>query len=215
LGFDPDDVLTGYIARPISADNALFYRDLQSDLRATPGARSVAIASALPLRPSDQVSLSPADRPAPRAGGAPFFPLIVVDGDYFEALGTALFAGRPFNAQDTSSSSPVAVVSRRAADHLFSTAEVVGKHVLVDEKTTATIVGVVDDVVSTSTRDVGAVYLPYPQRSRADMIAIVRTTTAPAAWEGSLRAVVAGHDRGEAVFDVRTLAVVVDANLWL
>jgi putative ABC transport system permease protein len=216
LGFEPKGVLTGRVARTPDAPDTPFYHELVTRLQAVPGVTSVGLVSTLPLEPADQVSVHGADRPRPAAGEAPSVRLAVVAGDYFGAAGISILAGRSFTAHDDATAPAVAMLSRRSARLLFSTEEAVSRRVIMlDDGTTYTVVGIVDDVVAPSGEDRDTIYLPLQQRPRARITALLRTTSNPRSFEGPLRSVVAGLDRNQPVFDIRPLDAIVDESLWL
>lgn len=80
-----------------------------------------------------------------------------VSPGYFETLGIRMLAGRDFNAADTQTSPPVAIINSKFAKKYFGNAPAVGRHIGVGgdpgTKTDITVVGVVKDARYESLRD--------------------------------------------------------------
>lgn len=96
---------------------------------------------------------------------APSAGLISVSPGYFEAMGTPLVRGRPFDASDRPGGLPTAVVSQRFVERWMAGRDPIGSRVQVDS-VWRTIVGVAADV-HTFHLNVAAgptVYVPYSQR---------------------------------------------------
>jgi putative ABC transport system permease protein len=215
LGFEPKGALTGQIARPDGRESTAFYGDFMSRVRAMAGVKAVGLVSSLPLKSGEDIVLFAADRPAPAPGEAPSLRLIVAEGDYFDAVGTPILAGRSFNSQDTATSPAVAILSRAGAKRLFSTEAATGKRLMLSATTACTVVGVVGDVTSLDGTDRGAIYLPLAQRPRGQLTVVVRTSSPPMTLETSLRDAAIALDRNQPLSDVRALEVVVEESLWL
>lgn len=100
-----------------------------------------------------------------------------IGADYFKVLGTPVLAGRAFTQQD-GLTNRVAIVNEKAARHFWRDESPIGKHAVIgwDHGDDHEIVGVVKDVKSESLRkDAGAaVFLPFPQNTRAHFVLHVR-----------------------------------------
>ena len=216
LGFDPENVMAMRMTLPESryptADGRLrFFASLEERVLAMPGVESAAFANNLPLRGGWSSGFRIEGEPPPPKGyhGADFQAVSV---GYFRTLGIKRTGGRLLERHDTTSSEPVAVVSRLFEHRFLGGRNAVGHQIRRGgpEAPAITIVGVVEDVRRDGrTSDVEPqVYLPaaqttiYPVRL-ADFA--VRTVSRPADHMVGIRAAVADLDPQQAVSNVRTL----------
>jgi predicted permease len=215
LGFNPDDVIAMRMTLPESryptGDARLrFFETLEERVAALPGVDSVAFANNLPLRGGWSSGFRIEGEPAPPSGyhGADFQAVSV---GYFATLAITPTQGRLLERHDTTSSQPVAVVSRSFEHRFLAGRSAIGRQIRRGtEAPGITIVGVVEDVRRDGrTSDVEPqVYLPaaqtaiYPVRL-ADFA--VRTQSRPADLVAAIRVAVQGVDPQQAVSNVRTL----------
>jgi predicted permease len=137
---------------------------------------------------------------------------------YFRTMGMTLLKGRDFDARDTVSSTPVAVINRTLAERYFAGENPIGQKVLVwhDEQTPREIVGVVGDLKSADLTATAGVemFVPHTQgRSLStDMTLVVRTAGAPAAAMTAVKGALQSIDPVQAAYDARTFdAIMADA----
>ncbi|MCL4820761.1 MAG: ABC transporter permease [Vicinamibacteria bacterium] len=165
-GYDTRDVFTFQFApdQPTLTDGpawARFHLDFLDRLRALPGVRSVGLVENLPLNEETRSQRVRAEGTAPDDGGN----LLHVNwtaGDYFEAMGIELLAGRAFETADHVAPGNV-LVSRSAARLLWPGRDPVGQRLQPQgDETWHTVVGVVEDVMQSGFRDTprANVYLP-------------------------------------------------------
>ena len=142
-----------------------------------------------------------------------------VSNDYLQTLGIPLVAGRLFNASDTATSLPVAVVNESFARHFFARpTDILGHHFARPDrpKTDAVIVGMVRDVKHTSLRDDAkpTCYTLFNQAERPGGLTIyVRTWQAPDGAANSIRAAVAKIDSKLIVDGLSTMTDQIDQNI--
>lgn len=130
-GFDRDGVLVvqANLSKAGYPENALrsVERGIVERLGQLPGVRSASASLVTPpgnMTWNDDVSVdghepaSPTDR---------LVYMNTVSGDYFATMGTALLAGRSFNALDTEGSARVAVINRTMAERFFGEPAPVGR----------------------------------------------------------------------------------------
>jgi putative ABC transport system permease protein len=186
-GFDParvdvislDVSLTG-----IKADAEVpFVRDLLTRVRALPGVESATTAWDLPL---DGSRMSLGALRLPSSDQRLDVDWNIVDPGYFRTLRIRLLRGRDFAESDTRGTPRVAIVNNALARRLWPNGDAIGKQLQgenPDEQFTLTVVGVADDVKTTSLGgDVGPfVYVPMGQQSMSRMWLVVRTAAAPSA----------------------------------
>jgi len=219
-GFDPDKVLVADIPLSLQkyrgAEKRLqFFQSLLERLGNTPGVRSTALSSDMPLA-GTPMSQTIHIEGSPPAAEEPTATLHTASERYFQTLGIKLRRGRMFTPQDRADSLPVVIVNQSLAKAHWPGQEAIGKQLSIpafggDRRT---IVGVVEDV-----RDFGldtaagpTVYLPFLQMPAGERI-FVRTESAPAGLAGAIREAVHALDPEQPVEDIQTLEQVRSA--WL
>jgi len=183
LGYEPRGVVLMFLVLPESHDGSrqaglTFYERIQERIRALPGVRSAAVATAVPMGgvgiSGAPVPEGEAERPNERSAH-----WSIVNRDYFRTLGIPVLRGRLFGPQDREGSLPVAIVSRRVAEHYFPGQNPIGKRIQFpalpynlsdidgDHALLREIVGIVGDVrhVSVSDRESQDVYIPETQNA--------------------------------------------------
>jgi len=218
-GVDLDRVLTGRIALPGTrypdAQKATrFYADLIARLRANTAVENAAAASFVPAGTGGfglgRVFVAQG-RPDPPVGTEVDAMWNVVTPDYFRTVGMTLLRGRQFTDDDTSSSTPVMIVSESFAARMFPGESAVGKRARSwrDENVQREIVGVVTDVRFLELNDTprSAMYVPHTQNSWGSMLITIRARAGdPLALAPLLRKSVAEADPLLAVANVGTMA---------
>ena len=156
LGFRPDHVLVANYSLPRqqyatqAAVNA-FNDELVLRLQQLPGVKSVGLTSFLPAAGSNGSSSFIAEGYGPPKGaGLNMATTIQVQGDYLQAMGIPLLAGRLFTPADNENTQLVAIVNHKLAEHYWPGGNAIGKRMRIgmQESLTpwTTIVGVVADV---------------------------------------------------------------------
>jgi predicted permease len=125
-----------------------FYSSIQEKLELAPEVKSVGAVTLLPLTPGDtDISFQITGRPPYAPGEQPVAQYRVVSGDYFQAAGIPLLAGRFFDQQDAPDSPPRILINRSMALHFWKTPEAaLGNRIDNEDGWSAIIVGVVGDV---------------------------------------------------------------------
>jgi len=155
LGFEVTGRTTFAVSLPTirySPDEAIaFHERLDDELSAIPGVSRVARISELPLGTAENVvSFSRPDQPPPPPGQGLGARIARVDPDYFAAMGIPIVKGRAFTPSDRREAPPVVVINRRMAEAFWPDDDPVGRAIVIDGRPSATIVGIVGDVRSTS-----------------------------------------------------------------
>jgi putative ABC transport system permease protein len=201
LGYNPQNVLTSFLALPPSADGsrtagaALFAR-IRERIAALPGVRAVATASSIPMfgvsiSMTVQVEGEP-ERPREHAAS-----MDVVSNDYFRVMEIPLRAGRGFTPADRDGARRVVVISQSIADRYLG-GKALGRRLVVPEvlfnvdggqEFAAEIVGVAGNVCVNSADDCQAehIYLPESQNALRMENLLVRTEGDPAAMIATAR----------------------------
>jgi len=167
-GYDTSDVFTFQIARerPDLNDGPSFARfnlEFMDRLRALPGVESVGLVENVPLNEGlAAAAFVPEERAGdPEAGVRLNYTWEA--GDYFRTMGIGVLDGRPLEDRDHRVGPLSVVLSRSAAERLWPGQDPIGRR-LQRQGTDgwATVVGVVEDVMQDSFRDVpqALVYLP-------------------------------------------------------
>jgi predicted permease len=189
-GFRRDHVLlvTTDIANtetPSDLRSALFTQALER-LRAVPNVLAAGAAQISPVSGSGWNNRVKADGYVPRSDKEASSWQNAVTPGYFDALGVRRVAGRDFDAGDTRTSPPVAIVDESMARKYFHTPNAVGKRFQVGGKTWGPpieVVGVVADSKYRSLRDSAESIIYYPvtqQSADAQRLAFVIRTKGPA-----------------------------------
>jgi predicted permease len=219
-GVDVDRVLTARIALPqgprynSGETYVQFFQTLTDRLTAVPGVELAAATSYVPIGGGGiglgRVFLAEG-RPEPPGGPDVGAQWNVVTPEYFRAIGIPLLSGRTFTREDTSTSTPVVIVSRGFAAQMFGADNPLGRRVRSwrDENVLREIVGVVDDVryFELGERRVSRqVYVPHAQNTWGLMNVVVRSNGAPPrGLESALRREAAALDPDVALSNVASL----------
>ena len=145
--------LTASIALPpvrYQTDAAVraFYRSIQTKLEQVHEIKSAGAVTLLPLTGGDaDISFQVLGRPPFAEGQQPAAQYRVVNGDYFQAAGIPLLAGRFFDQQDGPEGPHRILINRSLALHFWKTPEqALGNQLETEDGWSATIIGVVGDV---------------------------------------------------------------------
>jgi predicted permease len=218
-GFRPDRVLVMSFDPSMihySPEQArTFYEELVDRVKATPGVRSVSIASVIPMNyESEILDILPEGYELPRDQKNITVLSSRVDESYFEALGVPLLQGRSFRSTDDTGSPLVAVVNEAFAKHYWPGQGALGKRIRI-----AGVEKWVEVVGVTTTGKYGwlteapqdFVYLAYAQHPDAfqgttRMVLLTEGASGdPAALAAPLREIVRALDVNQPVFNVRTM----------
>jgi predicted permease len=230
-GFEPERAMTVQLSLPptrYSSRDAIirFYEALNDRLMALPASQAVGAISLLPLSGLlNTMDVAFPDRPAPPPDEVPQAHFRMASAGYFEAAGIRKLEGRLFSTADTSTSRPVAVVSRTFAEHHWPGASAVGKVLQLPIGPTPPsleVVGVVDDVKQFTldrepTADLYVPLLQMPAAQAAQLVArmywVVRTRDDPRQLEPAIRNAIHAVDPDVATSSSRTLNAILNASL--
>jgi putative ABC transport system permease protein len=156
LGFRPDHVLVASYSLPrqqyptqSSVDR--FNEELIRRVRQLPGVTSVGLTTFLPAAGSQGSTTFVAEGYVPPKGANMNLATpIQIQGDYLQAMGTPLLAGRWFTPADNENSQLVSIVNQKFAEHYWPGGNAIGKRFRLGMQETSTpwitIVGEVADV---------------------------------------------------------------------
>jgi len=180
-------------------------------LNGLPGVRSVALASASPLRAGgvNDVRLRiDRDPTLTTHGGGAHAEFTAVSPEYFQTVGIPLLRGRAFTLADRDTATVPAIISERMVREYWSSRDPIGTRITADSgRTWLTVVGVVGDVRHRlSDADVvDAVYVPVLTTASYSFEVFLRSTGPLPTIERALRAAVHDVDPQQPVSNVQTL----------
>ena len=186
-----------------------FLSELVGRLRAIPGVRSAALARTVPVQSSGMRTSIESDGYTPAPGEFPNADLNIVTPGFFDTLGTRLVAGRDFDARDSRTSAPVAIISESMAKRFWpGVKNPVGRRImnLGPPGVGGEIIGIVRDVRFRSLRRAPdpTVYVPFTQFYVPRLTILLEGPNAEALRK-PLADAVAGLDAELPLFHVRTL----------
>ncbi len=191
------------------ARGAAMFEALLERVRAIPGVRFAALGRTTPVQSAGMRTSIESDGYTPAKDEIPQADLNIVTPGFFAALGGRLLAGRDFDARDTATGPPVAIVSEAMARKFWPGVNPVGRRImnLGPPGVGGEVIGVVRDVRFRSLRRSPdpTVYVPLSQFYMPRMTILIDAATDPAALARPLAAAVAGLDAGLPLFHVRTL----------
>jgi predicted permease len=228
MPFAIDNVLTARINLPRSdypdfAACVRFYEALLPRVRALPGVEAATLSDGLPAAGNGAIAVQidgqaytqDSDYPVVREG--------IVTPGYFETFETPILKGREFKTLDIATSEPVVIVNESFARRYFAGVEPMGRRMRrgrgVATNPWLTVVGVVPDMlmqgVGRNDQSPAGYYIPIAQSDVTNFVSIaVRTRGDAAAMTPALRAAVASLDDDLAVYDVRSMDVVIREQTW-
>jgi predicted permease len=193
---------------------AIAFRNMEDRLRALPGVRSVALASASPVggRPKSLDVLLEGEqiRPSrkPRTIG-----YTVITVPYFDALRMALASGRAFSAVDSAVAPKVAIVNRAMAKTLWAAESPLGKRFRA-EGTTYSVVGIAPDAMSRLRESARPqFYVPLEQWPQLNMTLLVSAAIPAESMLSAIRGEVSLIDAKLQIYSARTLDEELAASL--
>ncbi len=202
-GYDPSHVLAAALSVPDGRDKGpeaiARMAGLVERLQAVPGFERVALASALPLMPGESLAGFPVRSGVTGTIVEAQAASRTVSRDYFATMGIRVIQGRAFDATDTRTSKPVAVVNRAFARKYLGP-QPVGRKVWDDAPAAPgpEVVGVIEDVRHRSVTDAPApeIYQVFEQMKDGYVptTLAVKTAGAPASYARAVRALVRQHD---------------------
>ena len=204
-GYDTDNVLVV----GAQAGGTTQYREILERVRGLPGVTGAAYSAYTPLGDAWNTTINVDG--ADNSKNAPVVRMNNVTDGYFGALGTPLLAGRDFGAQDTPTSSRVAIVSDNLAREFLGGQAALGKHVRFGSPPgeAVEIVGIVGDTKQTALRfeKDPVVYFPFSQDTSAQNAVsfAIHTSGAPATLTSAVKATFAEVD-SRISYRVTTLA---------
>jgi putative ABC transport system permease protein len=216
LGFRPGSVTTAMIGLPASRypDHAAgwqFYSRIIGEIGGTAGVEAVGLTSGAPLSGGNTGQQVRAEGPNALGTEQLQADWRMVSPDYFSAMGIPLLRGRTFTAEDRRGGRNVVILSADLAKRFWPSEDPVGRTILSGGP--LTVIGVAGDVrnLAQATDPRPTIYISTTQFLWPAMTVIVRARTdMPVA--PLIRKAVSAADPQLAVFNVRTMATMIDAS---
>lgn len=227
LGFQPDGVLTAQVALPRTtyADPArreAFVNGVLERIRVLPGVKVAGVTSAAPLLWKGGTSgFFPEGAAIDRSLPYDAANRVVTPG-YMEAAGMTLVGGRFFDAHDSATGEPVAIINQEMARQYWAGVDAVGRRFRAgSEGRNAPMRRIVAVVANTSVMGIGTppkaeMYFPLAQSSANWMRPrdiVVRTDGDPATLADGIRRAVWAVDPVQPVSRIRTMRAIVGEEL--
>jgi putative ABC transport system permease protein len=224
-GFRPDGVLTLRVALPDAVYSKPeqvrgFYSELLDRVQKLPGVRAAGAVSALPLSGQGSSGTTTIDSQAvPLEETTPEADLRVVTPDYFKAMGISIVRGRFFDARDSDTAAPVAMVDESLAQTYWPNQDPIGKRLHMGDRQSKapwdTVIGVVRHVHNRTleARSRVEVYWPQNQRPSGAMTLAVLTAGNPLNLVPTIQREVSSIDPDLPVYRVSTMTEVMGDSL--
>jgi putative ABC transport system permease protein len=224
-GFRPDRVLTMRVPLPPAITDEkqqpAYYTRILERIDPLPGIGSAGFIAPLPLANVDANATFAVRGAAPSHDRIQYVHLRCVTPGYFRAMGIALLRGRVFNASDSDSTSPVAIINESLARKYFPGRDPVGSEVTMDSEGKGpymTVIGVVNDVKSL---EIAAGFEPEMYRDYRQylfapfsMALAIRTSgTDPERLAGTIQKQIREINPDQPVSDVKTMERVLSDNI--
>ena len=218
LGFNPDNVVAGFVLPPGAVykkdpERLAFYDAILARAAALPGVKYAALSSVIPLGGDSDTDFQIEGRPvATRSSDALITWYRIVSANYFAAMEIPLRRGRLIADRETA---PTVVINETMAKRHWPTEDPVGRRIRFGDSPWFTIVGIVADVQVRGARGTNEVetYIGYWQNPEPGVSIVLKTATDPTALAEPLRRAVKEVDPGIAVASLATMdAMVAEAN---
>ena len=217
-GVDTHNVIALEVGLPevryTTAQQRVFFRELQTRLSTLPGVVAASAVYPIPLTNQGMsLSFEIEGRPLPR-GQHPSSSYRAVSLDLFRTLGMRIIRGRDFSERDDEKGPDVIAINEAFADRFFPGEDPIGKRIRPSIQVEAgkepawrEIIGVVSNIRYRGlTKDVGPeYYVPQSQIPFDSMVLMVKTAGNPHGIVGSIRDAVRDLDKNLPLYNIRTL----------
>jgi hypothetical protein len=187
-----------------------------------PGISAVGVANNIPFSGQNGKSAAAAESHVLRPGESPRgYYSYGVAGDYFQAMGFSLRAGRFLTAEDSDRKARLCVVDEDFVRYNWPNANPLGRRIFQgirpgSDAEAFTVVGVVGRIKQAGLTDdtaQGAIYFPYIYRADSGIFVVLRGSVRPEALKGSLQNVVRQLDPNLAVNEIQSMNDRISASL--
>jgi predicted permease len=225
VGFHPENILTVQLGLTDSSvpQTAQFYRDVMQRIGALPGVRTVGGISNLFFLDEKRTHALRQVEGRPPEPKSFWKPLVwtQINGDYFQAMGIPLLAGRYFNRHDGRNTPLVAIVNETLARRYWPGEDPVGRRLKGFDPRGhnddwLTVVGVVKDTRSGGLEKpaFSQIYEVQEQTNEQSGNLVIRTAVAnPAQLAGSVRALIHHANRNAIISSITTMEQLLDRQV--
>jgi putative ABC transport system permease protein len=221
LGYNPEHLISMGVGLPAKkypglAEQARFFEQFLSSVRALPGVQSAALVRGLPLSGQNiGMSIGIVGASPPRPGEPWDADYAQVSPGYFGTMNIPVLSGRDFNEQDRTNTVPVAVVNETFVKNFRLGTNALGRLIAFGGVGNIEIIGVVKDTKRTGLADKqrGEVYRTYQQQCWGFMSLVVRTQRDPAEINRAIRTGLETIDKDQPIGNLRTMTQLVAASV--
>lgn len=226
-GFEADNAVAGQISMvgkryPSASAGVAFIDRLMDALRQAPGISAAGIATNIPFSGQNGKSAATAEGHVLRPGESPRgYYSYGVSGDYFQAMGFSLKAGRFLTAEDSHRTPRTCVVDEDFARYNWPHESALGHRLFQgsergNDAAAFTVVGVVGSIKQAGLTDdttQGAVYYPYIYRPESNIFVVVRGTVSGRTLKAEMQTAARKIDSALAVNDIQSMDDRIAASL--
>lgn len=225
-GFQPNHVVKAMVSLPQFQYSkpqqwTAFSDALMTRLQSQPGLQDSACMAPVPI--ADGAITMPftiVGNPPLPAGASNTADYVTAGPRYFSVMGISLLRGRLLDVSDTSSTSPVALISDALAKRYFANENPLGRQMtfgfpLNGKPVSRTIVGVVSDIrdVSLGQNPGPMMYVPFAQAPIYGCEVVVKSTLSASAVVSAIRTDTHNIDKNLPVTDIESLSQVLSASV--
>jgi putative ABC transport system permease protein len=221
VGFKPEQLLTLEYRLPRTkykepASQWNFHKRLVEQLQQVPGVQSASLVRGLPFSGNGgTVTIVLPDREPPPQGQEPEVMFNTAMPNYFETIGIPLLKGRLFGNEDQANTPGVVVINQTMAQRFWPNQDPLGKQIkLVEDASTATVVGVVGDAKHfwLEEEQRPQMYDTYSQDPGLFATVVVRTSVEPLSLTEPVRQALWKVDPDQPMWKIRTVEFLVNRS---
>jgi putative ABC transport system permease protein len=191
------------------AEAARFFAGILEQARALPGVRSASLTSSMPLFSYRFASVIREGEELPDGQTGRLAWAASVDDQYFTTMNNPLVTGRAFTPTDGADAAGVAILNTVLARQLWPDGDAIGRRLQVLDQggRLVTVVGIAQRTTQQfpGERPQPAIFFPYQQQPRGQMVLLAHTHGPSASVLDALRAVARRPDPSVPVFDAQTI----------
>ncbi|HUS09970.1 MAG TPA: ABC transporter permease [Pyrinomonadaceae bacterium] len=193
-----------------------FHRQAIDRLQEVPGVQSASLVRGLPFSGNGATTaIVLPDREPPPKGMEPEVMFNTAMPNYFETIGIPLLKGRVFGKEDQANSPAVVVINQTMANRFWPNQDPLGKQIkLVEDGSTATIIGVVGDAKHfwLEEEQKPQMYDTYSQDPGLFATVVIRTTVEPMGLTEPVRQAIWKVDADQPMWKIRTVDFLVNRS---
>ncbi|HEV2829863.1 MAG TPA: ABC transporter permease [Pyrinomonadaceae bacterium] len=193
-----------------------FHRQAIERLQEVPGVQSASLVRGLPFSGNGgTTAITLPDREPPPKGMEPEVMFNTAMPNYFETIGIPLLKGRVFGNEDQANTPAVVVINQTMAQRFWPNQDPLGKQIkLVEDGSTATIIGVVGDAKHywLEEEQKPQMYDTYSQDPGLFATVVIRTSVEPLGLTEPVRQAIWKVDADQPMWKIRTVEFLVNRS---